>query len=64
MDNYLLFLQKFKFEFSKDNQSQGYITIESLEELIDLKKTIDCQLIITSDYNENPAIEIYDDYRE
>ena len=36
-----------------------YITIDSLEQLIELHKVVDESLIITSD-----SIEIYDSYRE
>lgn len=67
-------LEKLGFKFEKDdsfpNQSRymiddyetnNKITINNLEDLEQLQKTIDSQLIINF---ENKTIEIYDDYRE
>lgn len=42
-----------------------YIDIETLEELLNLSKGIDEELIVSSEgANDEPYIEIYDDYRE
>lgn len=41
----------------------GKIDISSIEQLMELKKAVDCELVITGD-DSNPEIEIYDSYRE
>lgn len=43
-----------------------FIEINSIEELLEFKKKVGNELIITSSLNNEsiPAIEIYDDYRE
>lgn len=47
-------------EFGFDN---GYITINSLQDLMRLKEAVSDELIISADAN-GPSIEIYDDFRE
>jgi hypothetical protein len=64
IEDYLLFLTEYQFVYRKETQSQGYIFIESLEDLLRLKANIGRELILTTDHEDNPSIEIYDDYRE
>lgn len=50
-----------------DNVSEGiegYIHINSLTELVELRKGVEKELIITVDFNNTPLIEIYDYWRE
>lgn len=47
---------------NKFNFDDGYVTINSLEELMDLIKAVENEIIIED--NSIPQIEIYDSYRE
>lgn len=51
-----------EFEYGCDVDYIPYVTIETIEELINLQKAVDHDLIV-KDYGE-PSIEIYDGYRE
>lgn len=42
----------------------GFIVINSLEELITLKKDVEHEIIIDTECDDVPTIEIYDDWRE
>ena len=42
----------------------GKIIINSPEELFLLRKELDQEIVILGIYNDNPEIEIYDDWRE
>ena len=53
-----------KYPCLKDFEFDGvYITINSLEDLYRLKSSVGDSLILLGS-SEDPAIEIYDDYRE
>ena len=43
--------------------AEGYIVVDSLEELVNLSKDLNHDIIILNNGTE-PEIEIYDDYRE
>ena len=48
-------------------QLQGktlYIEIKDLSDIFQLTRDVCCELVITSGWEEDFAIEIYDDYRE
>lgn len=49
-----------------DLKMRGGIKISSLKELMDFKKAVDEELVLTTSGidKKTPCIEIYDDYRE
>lgn len=49
------------YNFKTDKTGNGYITITSLKQLIQMVKEIGQEIILSPD---NVSIEIYDDYRE
>lgn len=51
-------------EWPNKDFKQWLIEINSLEELINLSKSEDDELVINSNGNHLPSIEIYDGYRE
>jgi hypothetical protein len=51
-----------EFEYGCDVYYTPYVHISTLEELLALRAEVECELIIMD--NGEPAIEIYDGYRE
>ena len=49
------------YNFRMDESGNGYVTITSLEQLTQLVKEIDQEIILSPN---NDGIEIYDNYRE
>lgn len=54
---------KFILRRTSDYTNQSEIEINTLEELMQFKKDVNEELII-GEYDGNPLIEIYDDWRE
>lgn len=49
------------YNFKMDKSGNGYVTITSLKQLMQMVKEIGQEIILSPD---NDGIEIYDDYRE
>ena len=49
------------FQEAYRTKQKAFINIDSLEQLMAFIKAVDCEIII---FNHEPAIEIYDGYRE
>ena len=48
----------------KHEMIRFYINIESLEELMEFTNKQATEIVVSTNFEGNPAIEIYDDYRE
>jgi hypothetical protein len=64
MADYISTLANNNFELSGDDEYQVYVEIDSLKQLMKLQELLVYHDIIVHGKGENPAIEIYDDYRE
>ncbi|MGM7720589.1 hypothetical protein [uncultured Metabacillus sp.] len=59
ISKYILFLNEFDFELSEEYEDEGYIIINTLEDLIKLRTNIGQSLILGQN-----SITIYDDWME
>lgn len=48
----------------KTERIRFFINIESLEELMEFTNKQATEIVVNTNFEGNPAIEIYDDYRE
>lgn len=65
-DDYREFLSEYEYEEDKvnDHFTNRYIVINSIEDLINISKHLNREVIVSNIDNETPYIEIYDGYRE
>jgi hypothetical protein len=64
MKGYVRLLTDKGFKLEEKNKYAIYVEVESLERLRELMFTINHEIVLLGEPDEEPAIEIYDDYRE
>ncbi|MGD6876879.1 hypothetical protein [Bacillus infantis] len=66
IDKYMKTLSKYGYRDSEEGVYNGEIDIQTLDELLQLQKDLDIEVIIShNDYDDGETtLEIYDSYRE